>query len=161
MHMPRVTVYVSDDLKVRMDEAEETINWSTAAQAAFREAIAIHRLKKDNTDMDSVIERLRASKRRTDESSATAGRGCGAKWAKETAEYDELRRVTSHLEESGADWDYSISDMRRLIDPSDWLTDQEWKNYWSTHGRDATDSNFIRGFVEGAAEVLLEVKDKL
>ena len=60
--MPRITVYVPDDLKAHMDDASDNLNWSAVAQLAFRGAIAIHKLKKDPTDMTNVIERLRASK---------------------------------------------------------------------------------------------------
>jgi hypothetical protein len=37
--MPRVTVYVDDNLKARMDDAGKDLNWSAIAQRAFSGAI--------------------------------------------------------------------------------------------------------------------------
>jgi predicted transcriptional regulator len=39
MHMPRVTLYIPDDLKARMDEVSEAVNWSAIAQQAFRDVV--------------------------------------------------------------------------------------------------------------------------
>ena len=38
--MPKVTVYVPDDLKARMDAVGESVNWSGEAQKAFQCALA-------------------------------------------------------------------------------------------------------------------------
>ena len=37
--MPRISVYVTDDFKARMDEAGEAFNWSALAQRAFQDAL--------------------------------------------------------------------------------------------------------------------------
>lgn len=37
--MARVSIYVSDELKARMDAAEDGINWSEVARACFEKAL--------------------------------------------------------------------------------------------------------------------------
>src|SRR5947209_133679 len=94
MYMPRVTLYVSDDLKALMDEVGEAENWSAVAQGAFREAVAVHAIKKEPDNMDHVIERLRASKERATQNSFNSGKVSGKNWAMERAEWEELKRVS-------------------------------------------------------------------
>src|ERR1700756_4787201 len=93
--MPKVNLYVPDDLKARMDDTGEAVNWSAVAQRAFREAISTHQIRKDRSDMEPVIERLRASKERYEERQLAAGKDVGAKWAKTEAEYFQLVAVAS------------------------------------------------------------------
>ncbi len=38
--MARMTIYIPDDLKARMDEAGENTNWSEIAQKAFEAAVS-------------------------------------------------------------------------------------------------------------------------
>src|SRR5438046_2935773 len=115
MHMPRVTLYVPDDLKTRMDVAGEAVNWSAVAQRAFREAVATQFIRKDSTDMTSVVDRLRASKERIEVAAVASGRECGRTWAQETAEYDELNRIAEWRAVSIADGDRLT--LQELVDP--------------------------------------------
>src|SRR5690349_21581725 len=91
--MPKVNLYVSDDLKARMDDAGEAVNWSAVAQRAFREAIATHHIRKGGSGTDQVVERLRASKERYEDRQLAYGKRVGAKWAKTEAEYYEIIAV--------------------------------------------------------------------
>jgi ribosomal protein L19E len=77
------------------EEAGDDLNWSAITQRALRDAITAQTLKGNPTDMTSVIERLRASKQRWNEASEQRGKACGAKWAREAAEYEELGEVWS------------------------------------------------------------------
>src|SRR4051812_9338803 len=114
VYMPRVTLYVPDDLKARMDEVGELVNWSAIAQRAFGEAVASHRLRKDPTDMKEVIERLRASKERIEAQAESYGKECGKKWAMQSAEYDELKRI-AEFDDGGHD--PNLETLQLLIDP--------------------------------------------
>ena len=85
--MPKVNLYVPDDLKARMDDTGEAVNWSAVAQRAFREAISTHQVRKDRSDTEHVVERLRASKERYEERQFAVGKEGGTQWAKTQAEF--------------------------------------------------------------------------
>src|ERR1035441_5723797 len=92
--MARTTISISDDLKKRMDRIKEPVNWSAVAAQAFElklGEIAHHRKEKT---MEHVIERLRASKIQSGSNAEKQGREVGIGWAKEAAEFNELRRLS-------------------------------------------------------------------
>jgi hypothetical protein len=154
--MARVTVYVPDDVKARMDEAGEDLNWSALAQRAFVEAALSRAVRKDQSNMDKVIERLRASKERVQEADFEAGKTAGAQWAKQEAEYDELERLSKYAEDGNQPEDEAT--LRRLIDPSEKL---DWRDFGRLLGHENPSENYVIGFAEGAVEVFDEVADKL
>jgi len=158
--MPRITVYVPDDLKTRMEEAGDDLNWSAITQRAIQAAIATQTLKRNPTDMNSVIERLRASKRQSDEASHQRGKECGAKWAKEAAEYDELRNVWE-IYGPKEEWDW-VQELGMAVDPgtTGW-EDSGWEDFRQRHCGGEMNDAFAHGFVEGAHGVFEEVKDQL
>jgi hypothetical protein len=160
--MPRVTLYVPDELKARMDGAGEAMNWSAVAQRAFREAISTHHVRKDDSDMENVIERLRASKQRFEARQLESGKEIGRKWAKMEAEYHELAAL--------AEFDVDIYPDNTKIDPEllanvidpDGENPREWEEFWEDHyGVDTPSDAFLRGFIEGATEVFKEIADQL
>jgi hypothetical protein len=153
--MARVTVYVPDDLKARMDEAGKDVNWSALAQRAFIEAALTQAVRKDQSNMDKVVERLRASKERVQEADFEAGKTAGAQWAKQSAEYDELERLWKYAEDNQPEDEATL---RRLIDPDE---NRDWRDFWELLGRENPSENYVIGFAEGAVEVFDEVAYKL
>ncbi len=89
----RTTISVPVELKARMDAVSEPVNWSAVACRAFERKLAEHIKSRGVNDMQDVIQRLQASKRRYQEEATQAGYDEGAKWAREQAEYDELRNL--------------------------------------------------------------------
>jgi hypothetical protein len=158
MHMPRITVYVPDDLKARMDDASDNLNWSAVAQRAFGEAIATHELKKDSADMTAVTERLRASKERAEEANFDRGKEHGATWARTEAEYEELQRVWGAINDGG---EFDLADLQRLIDPEGEMDRSDWQEFWKERGALRPTDDFAHGFAEGAFHVFQEVQDEL
>jgi hypothetical protein len=157
----KVNLYVPDDLKAQMDETGESVNWSAVAQRAFREAISINRIRKDGSDLGPVVERLRASKGRYEERQLTAGKEVGARWAKKEAEYFELRFVAD-FDPDSRDKELDCRTLEWLIDPDGVTDSYSWAEFWETHyGRGQPSDAFIRGFIEGAAEVYNEIADQL
>src|SRR5258708_2891923 len=130
--MPKVTLYIPDDLKARMDGAGEAVNWSGVAQRAFREAISTHSISKDHSDMENVIERLRASKERFEDRQLEGGKAVGSRWAKTKAEYFELAAVAAWDPNA---WvrDMEPDDLQRVIDPDGETAPQEWEEFWQTY----------------------------
>lgn len=155
--MPRITVYVPDDLKASMDKAGDDLNWSAIAQHAIRAAISIHHLQRNPSDMTNVIERLRASKQDAEEASTASGRDCGATWARTTAEYGELNRIWDGVAASDVD----LNGLQRLIDPRDEMGRHDWEAFWERHGDGDINDAFANGFASGAADLFAEVKDQI
>jgi hypothetical protein len=159
--MPKVNLYVPDDLKARMDIAGEAVNWSAVAQRAFREAILTNQIRKDQSDMEPVIERLRASKERYQERQLAAGKEVGVRWAKTKAEYYELVAVAG-FDLDARHGELDCQALQWLIDPDGEIPLHEWDKFWETHyGRGKPSDAFIRGFIGGAAGVYDEIADQL
>ncbi|MCB1533248.1 MAG: hypothetical protein KDJ44_00655 [Rhodoblastus sp.] len=97
--MARMSIYVPDDLKGRMDDLES--NWSAIAQVAFEREIRLHPKLTEN-EMQATIERLRASKKAQIDDVIQAGVEAGKKWAQDEAEYLDLTKVGRALEQKFA-----------------------------------------------------------
>ena len=93
--MPKLNIYVPDEMKARMDAVEKSANWSAVAQRAFDLELKHLEAVKEIKDMSDVIERLRTSKARTVAEKAEEGREAGVNWAKHEAEYEELKRIAA------------------------------------------------------------------
>jgi hypothetical protein len=159
--MPKVNLYVPDDLKALMDDAGGDVNWSAIAQRAFREAISTHHIPRDRSNMGHVIERLRASKGRFEDRQLAAGKKAGTKWAEAQAEYFELVGVAS-FDPDVHDGELNCDTLQRLIDPDGETDRREWAEFWETlYGRGRPSEAFIRGFIDGATEVYDAVADEL
>src|ERR1700733_607916 len=91
--MARVSIYVTEDLKTRMDRIGEAANWSEIVRPAILSEVASHEHRKGKT-MATVVERLRASRIKHDQEMETLGAEAGRTWASDTAEFAELQRVS-------------------------------------------------------------------
>jgi hypothetical protein len=169
--MARTTISIADDLKKRMDRVKEPVNWSAIASEAFELKLGDIARKKEVKTMDTVIERLRASKIRRASDMEREGREVGIEWAKCSAEYDQLERVAdanpnelfAGPDEPGA---YAVS-LAFVIGglESDASHDEIWEA-WDAIVTDVRDprlnsEEFLRGFMEGAEEVFREVAGKV
>lgn|SRR5262245_37087507 len=181
--MARMTVYIPDDLKTRMDKTKEEVNWSQLACAAFERKLGDIASRKASKNMDDVIERLRASK----QSSGYGGRfkagfEVGQDWARETAEAKELENLERFREEAAKrtkyekswtgmfdlnidhDYDSLGEALFYRIRPSADEDHSEAEEFWQgLAGDDWEDvpASWYRGFCEGALEIWGQVKDKL
>lgn len=157
----RMTIYVPDDLKARMDEAGDAANWSAIAQRAFREAVAAENLRRNPTDMTALIERLRESKKRYEGRSYDHGKECGREWATLEAEYDELKRVAGFVRERYINPIVTV--LQSLIDPNQEKDQGDWDLFWGerTNSKEQPEDAFALGFIEGASDVFNEIVDKL
>ena len=90
--MPKISIYVPDEMKARMDAAD-ALNWSAIAQRVFALELGHFEAKKEVATMDDVTKRLQASKNKFAETEIANGRKAGLEWAKQEAEYDELRTI--------------------------------------------------------------------
>ena len=157
--MARVSIYVSDELKSRMAETGDALNWSDIARPAFETAIATFNHRKGR-NMDTVIERLRASKAQFTHNAEAYGKKAGRQWASDKAGFAELRAIAElDVDALTDDLDSIGTAIVRSIDPED------------TYGSDAPEILFgertwptkewLLGWVEGAQELFAEIEDKL
>jgi hypothetical protein len=170
--MPKITIYVADELKTEMDRFEPlNPNWSAIAQEAFNlECQLLKTRKKGAGKMDKVIERLRASRDAEANQDKVSGDAAGRRWAMEKAGYRELKRLAdweqpSKLSYPLADEAYSIIMGFGLAFPPGVYPptvaddcDDFWTD-WNNAGRPP--DAFVKAFVDAAVEVFAEVKDKL
>src|SRR5215472_12164296 len=90
--MARISLYVPDELQVRMEAAREAINCSEVARPALTAAVAAFEHQKGK-NVTTAIERLRASKQRADQEDKSRGNEFGRGWAENYAEYRWLREL--------------------------------------------------------------------
>ena len=105
----RTTITVPADLKARMDQVKQPVNWSALACRAFEHKLAELITEKGTRNMSDVILRLRASKQRLDSELYKEGKGNGEAWAKDEAEAEELQALADARYEAQDDWrDYLV-----------------------------------------------------
>ena len=170
--MPKITIYVPDDLKAEMDAAEKfEPNWSALAQEAFRlECGRLKNRKRSKGKMEAAIERLRKSKERVENEEVVQGHRAGREWATNEAQYDELERVAKWhsgiQNEVIAQWNapfgaggWLYAEIENDGRPGSAEVDVFWEKITGVDGEPS--EAFALAFAEGAAEVYDEVADKL
>jgi hypothetical protein len=158
--MARINLSIPDDLRTRMSALDNRFNWSEVAQAAFEREVSAATFNGEN--MDSVIERLRASKEEYDAEERGDGLRHGREWAKLTASFKDLRAISKiefgdgHLEEF---------EMGFIVDKAldrDSRNDPE-ESLWSDGSEDLVMpiNAYVEAFVEGAKQIWDEVDGKI
>lgn len=89
--MARMSIYIPDELKERMDMRGD-IKWSATAQRAFE--LELQSTDTGDGSMEATIERLRASKQKGEAETRPDLIAQGEYWAMTKAEYHELERVS-------------------------------------------------------------------
>ena len=171
----RTTISVPADLKARMDEVKESVNWSAHACRAFEAKLAELAARKANKVMIDVVERLRASMRKQNEQSFNEGYKLGQTWAKEIAEVQELQRLQFHKDtkaKSKGEWENWFSTQDQLwIEVVKIIEGDEnfraggalafWKPLVGETSTLLNDGDFLRGFAEGAIDLWVKVQEQL
>ena len=160
--MPKITIYVGDELKADMDRMGDAMNWSRYAQRAFSAAIEQESWKTMSDDMQAAIVRLKTSKAAAQVQGYEDGKTAGRLWAMNEAAYPELVTVSNLPfggEKKGHDTPKRYADLLQILDT---MTGKA--NFVSNHAPNrlmVTGWEFGNGFVEGAREFLAEVNDQL
>jgi hypothetical protein len=174
--MPKMTIYVSEELQARMNDIPPSAgepNWSALAQEVFNRECDrwVQRMKLAPKIRDAV-DRIRRSKEKSEDAERNAGDIAGRKWAAEKADYSDLVRLKQFAlrpnwrkrkaDDIGLVWPVfnaiiGWTDADEAEDPydPDWCID-----FWSSLTTQATDT-FVIAFVEGALDVFAEVEPKL
>lgn len=172
----RTTISVPSDLKKRMDKVKEPVNWSAVACLAFESKLGEIAARKEKKAMEDVIQRLRASKQKSDSELHIRGREAGIDWAKNNASFSELSKLhdySEHMElyELAHDYQQAFSPYEYvyfLIHPEDHGDRAACNDFWErTVGEgegvkvNLIEPEFLLGFCCGALEVFQEVQEKL
>jgi hypothetical protein len=174
----RKTITVRADLKARMDAIKEEVNWSAVASLAFKRKVAEIAKRKGVRAMQSTIERLRESKMKSDESQFQEGFVVGQKWAKNSADAEELERLAdfhASCERQSWGWEgffdlpegcsaFSTAERVafRIIGEEQCPGREHASDFWQSLWQEGSPPNeFVRGFVEGALDVWDQVKDEI
>jgi len=152
-------LYVPDDLKARLDETGQAVNWSAIAQHALREVVLNLAVRKETATMDDAVERLRVSKRSYVEAEREAGLEVGEVWATEDPEYGELLRIAKAVAEARREID--VQTLQDLIDPEHKMDAGDWVSFWEDRGfRDDCEPSG-RAFADRAARLFQKVRSQL
>lgn len=133
----------------------------------------------DNSDV-KMIERLRASKQSSQAEAYAVGQSCGRKWAEEAAEWIELNRLSLVRDEQrrrnqwddlfdgiGSAWSAGETLHHMLmggVDVDGNPDRAEAAAFWEGLGvleEQQTDSRFVLGFADGAAEQFAKVEPQV
>ena len=176
--MARKTISVPDDIEEQIKKAPE-VNWSQVATDAFRIKLGEFAQSKKEKEMTDVIARLRGSKTKTDDDNYKSGFQLGQEWAKDTAEYSQLRNLAEcrshHNSNHPYDWDWYLNqeDIRgelaaKIIsvpEGEEFHWRDEIQEFWETAlSEDQTfrhQPGVLKGFCDGALDVYDQVVDKL
>jgi hypothetical protein len=171
----RMSIYVADDLKRRMKKAEKShkVNWSALACAAFTERLDALKKEQKGATMNTVIERLRQSKLKSEDSIMATGRKAGRHWAETRAEAPQLERL-ERARDPDDDWHFGVAEhgdgppadrFYYIIEPAMKGEYGEAASFWECqiYGTPEThkDPTYVQGFAEGAMEIWEAVKDQL
>jgi hypothetical protein len=155
--MAKLNLYVPDELKKRMD-AVSNVNWSDIARPALLSALATLEQRR-SPDVNTTIERLRASKAESLKRDELEGQTHGREWAEQHADYDELRRL-SELTNEVIDAN-PLTAFMCAVDPEDEMSVAEFKDHcFGDSDADVTDA-YISAFIAGAVGLFNEVAHKL
>ena len=162
----KMTIYVADGLKQRMDAVGEGIKWSQVACAAFEQKLGELAAGRSQKSLDDVIQRLRASKLEYEAQAEKSGRRDGLQWARNSASYLNLSNLAANCKGGyeGLDAE-SFCSRAGIIDWDDREENIEYqvREFWEEIiGERATPGQvYLRGFAAGALEVWQQVCDQL
>ena len=162
----RTTISLPVDLRRRMDQVKEHVNWSAIAGSAFEEKLKDIASKREKETMDEVIQRLRVSKRESASANYKYGFEEGYRWAKQRATVTELDQLETHYEVNLLEQDDAAESLFSWMQGCDPNARTNLADFWAEMLNDNKttlyrSADFVRGFAEGALELWDEVKDKI
>lgn len=153
--MPKVNVYVPDDLLTAVRAAELPVS-AVCQEALEAELRRLEASTKASRGLRAVADRLLAGREAADRVAAEEGYLLGVRWAQESASLNELERIDRVVDRGWALQLHRVPSLITLFleespdadpDPDDWL--------------DGESSIFDRGVIEGASTVYRQVQPLL
>ncbi len=180
-----MTISVQDDLKGRMDKAKRLVNWSAVATKAFEQKLHDISDQLEQTEMEAVIQRLKASKATGESAMEKDARDGARHWAMHQAKAAQLKALSDARDQmddrgwectlddhetTGASSVYSPGQHFYMLITPDWedtsldVRQDAEQFWWGILGDCTTKANegtYILAFAESAIEFWNEVADKL
>lgn len=161
-------ITIPEDLREKMREFDQRVDWSNVAAAAFAEFVAKNKILRDMNDFGAAVDRLRASKRRHADTASEYWKSLGRRWAKIEAEYVQLLRLSSSFirDVQMEGWpifaDHLLTAGQQLceiIEPGGNLhPDEVFGDQWTEIDKDVA---AVKQFCDGAAEVFRTIRDQI
>jgi post-segregation antitoxin (ccd killing protein) len=141
--MPRVTIYLPDDLDAAVRAAKVPMS-ATCQAALLLELGKVRRMEAESFNPEEVAERLV----RHEQEEFQEGRTLGLRWAANVASYEELESLAGHY---GSEWgSLGFEDDETL---PEFLKHQKHEDI----AEEFEQTPFTEGIIAGAAEVLRAV----
>lgn len=159
--MARTTISLPDALKQRMDAVKDPVNWSQVAAHAFELKLGEIASRRESTNMNEVIQRLRASKIVHEDDQTKAGFKEGEAWAKKRATWAQLERLAGQ----DIDWNDNNEDpnwadiVLATIEGDRGLDRGAIRDFWEDMAPTMASRTWFEGFVDGACAVHKAVSD--
>jgi hypothetical protein len=158
-----------------MDKNGKGVNWSAVACRAFEVKLGEITTKRGAKEMKDVVQRLRGQKLEVENEDQQAGYDAGYKWASESADLRELKRLAKlreSLRNNFDDWfagDHGhatvtthVYECIRDEERADWdETRAFWVDELGVEESSIESVSFIQGFVEGALAVWDSVEGQI
>lgn len=163
----KVSIYATPDLWERMQAVEPAPNWSKVFARAAEQELAAITARKGKHDMESAIQRLRASKLTSESEQYVKGSAAGARWAREHAEWPQLERLDrvddDYFDDPEA-WEHTALGVSGEVFgfiSGDTVDRTDSEDFWRGWADDEPypDFDFVQGFYAGAMEFFNEAKD--
>jgi hypothetical protein len=103
----RTNISLPADLKARMDEVDQRVNWSGVAAEAFQRKLLELESRKEGETMDEARASYKARGELEENEEYQAGYEAGETWAKNQGTPKQLRRLEGYVDEfarQGAEW---------------------------------------------------------
>jgi hypothetical protein len=155
-----------------MDAAPEQTNWSQVAARAFEvELDAQERRRKTTMSRADVIRHKKALAEQEAKAEYQAGFAAGRGWAEGPATPKQLARVSDYIDQAdraSSDWWATFGALDRFAFAA-WpdrkddrsAADDFWQEALGDDAHRVQDSDYLRGFGEGAADYWRDIRDEL
>lgn len=152
--MPTMNIYISADLKGRMDAAGTNVNWSAVAQKSFEATLQKQEWETMTDEIEAAAARLRASRALIDVELAEE---VGRRWLLKEASYEQGLKLRNLKVAKSFGNDFAVSSSLPK-DLSDLLCGNPTALWEQALGSsDLPSSGFARKFVESAQKAFREV----
>lgn len=160
----RTTISIPGALKARMSAVQVPVNWSHVAAMAFEVRLGELAHQVGVSDMSSVVERLRASKVKSENAEFETGQKDGRRWAEQRGSWAALRDFSTLLAGwNDGDWE-SLGGTGWLIPKkidAD-ATNDDALSFWNLRrGQPLPSDQYVRGYFDAVLEVFEEVRDQV
>ena len=146
-----------------MDAVKDPVNWSQVAAHAFELKLGDIASRRERSNMEDVIQRLRASRIVHEDHQSKAGFKEGEAWAKKHATWAQLERLAAQ----DIAWNENYQDpnwghiVMSAIEGDSELDHRAVREFWEDMAPRGASREWFEGFVDGACDVFNAVEEHI